>query len=95
MIRHYSLLHLVEHFGVSRETKSNTRFLCTIKLFLVPFFEPAPQNHPKGAFIIYLEGGYDDFEGRVTLFPYYDLGGGYRKFPTKWHRAQALEWALW
>ena len=29
----------------------------------------------KGAFIIYLEGGYDDFEGEITLFPSYDLGG--------------------
>ena len=29
----------------------------------------------KGAFIIYLDGGYDDFEGEITLFPSYNLGG--------------------
>ena len=31
--------------------------------------------------------GYDDFEGGVTLFPYYDLGGAVEHFQRKLHRA--------
>ena len=30
---------------------------------------------------------YDDFEGGVTLFPYYDLGGAVENFQRKLHRA--------
>ena len=35
-------------------------------------------NLPKGWAMMILRGG-----GGVTLFPYYDLGGGCGKFPTK------------
>ena len=38
---------------------------------------------PKGAFIIYLEGGLWWFWGGVTLFPYYDLGGAVENFQRK------------
>ena len=31
-------------------------------------FTSAKVNNAKGAFIIYLEGGYDDFEGGGSLF---------------------------